>query len=142
MGKEKMEQNRARIEKNRFALHNHVVITDMEDEGDLTRGYLDVREDSLNAYGMLHGGAYYALADVTAGLSARGGGHEYVTQSADLHYLGSTSEKRIYGESRVLKRGRATATVESRITDAGGKLLFLATFTFFCVDGRVEKPES
>jgi hypothetical protein len=141
MEKTKRVPDRAQIEKNQFARYNHVVVTELE-EDETVHGYLEVHEDSLNAYGMIHGGAYYALADVTAGITARCNGHEYVTQSADLHYLGTTKEKKLYGTSRVVKRGHATATVKSEVTDSEGKLLFLAIFTFFCVDGRVEKPKS
>lgn len=135
MSKEKLEANRELIVNNRFALNNHVVVTDLEDN--TAEGYLDVEDDVTNAYGMVHGGAFYALADVIAGMTARGDGHAWVTQTADLHYLSTTKEKRIYGKSRVIRRGRATAIIEAAVTDAAGKELFLATFTFYCVDGRV-----
>lgn len=135
MSKERLEENRRLITSNHFALHNHVVVTDLEEN--TAEGYLDVEEDVTNAYGMIHGGAFYALADVIAGMTARGNGHAYVTQTADLHYLGTTKEKRIYGRSRVIRRGRATAIIEAKVTDSAGKELFLATFTFYCVDGRV-----
>ena len=128
MSKQKLEEYRDLIVNNRFALHNHVTLTDLEENS--AEGYLD-------AYGMVHGGAFYALADVIAGMTARGNGHAYVTQTADLHYLSSTEEKRIYGKSRVLRRSRQTAVIEAEVTDGGGKCLFFATFTFFCVDGRV-----
>ncbi len=139
-----MEKYRSLIENNQFAIHNHVVLTDLH-EGD-AEGYLDVKEDTLNPYGMIHGGAFYTLADVTAGIAARSNGHAYVTQTADLHYLSTTKEKRIFGRSTVIHSGRTTVIVESRVTDGAGKKLFLATFTFYCVDGRdytkkYEKPE-
>lgn len=135
MSKQKLEEYRDLIVNNRFALHNHVTLTDLEENS--VEGYLDVEDDVTNAYGMVHGGAFYALADVIAGMTARGNGHAYVTQTADLHYLSSTEEKRIYGKSRVLRRSRQTAVIEAEVTDGGGKCLFFATFTFFCVDGRV-----
>ncbi|MGP1349580.1 MAG: PaaI family thioesterase [Stomatobaculum sp.] len=135
MSRERLEKNRRLITGNHFALHNHVVVTELEEN--TAEGYLDVEEDVTNAYGMIHGGAFYALADVIAGMTARGNGHAYVTQTADLHYLSTTEEKRIYGRSRVIRRGRATAIIEAKVTDSAGKELFLAIFTFYCVDGRV-----
>ena len=135
MSRERLEKNRRLITGNHFALHNHVVVTELEEN--TAEGYLDVEEDVTNAYGMIHGGAFYALADVIAGMTARGNGHAYVTQTADLHYLSTTEEKRIYGRSRVIRRGRATAIIEAKVTESAGKELFLAIFTFYCVDGRV-----
>lgn len=129
-----MEKCRPLIENNHFARYNHVVLTSVTEES--AEGYLDVKADSLNPYGMIHGGAFYTLADVTAGIAARASGHAYVTQTADLHYLSTTKEKKIYGKSRVIRRGRTTAIIESLVTDSTGKQLFLATFTFYCVDGR------
>ena len=135
MSKQKLEEYRDLIVNNRFALHNHVTLTDLEENS--AEGYLDVEDDVTNAYGMVHGGAFYALADVIACMTARGNGHAYVTQTADFHYLSWTEQRRNYGKSRVLRRGRQTAIIEAEVTDGTGKSLFLATFTFYCVDGRV-----
>ena len=37
----------------------------------------------------------------------------------------------------LLPRRSTTAVIAAEVTDSEGKKLFLATFTFYCVDGRV-----
>ena len=129
MSKQKLEEYRDLIVNNRFALHNHVTLTDLEENS--AEGYLDVEDDVTNAYGMVHGGAFYALADVIAGMTARGNGHAYVTQTADLHYLSSTEERRIYGkEPRAAAQPTDGCRLRQRVTDGGGKCLFLRPSRF------------
>ena len=135
MSRELTEYFREMIDNNRFAAHNHVVMTDIDT--DRAEGYIELQADSTNAFGNIHGGSYFVLADSLAGMAARSNKHLYVTQNANAHFLGTTKDRRINGVSRVLKRTRNTCLVESRVTDESGKLIFLATFTFFNVDGRL-----
>ncbi|MBQ7536473.1 MAG: PaaI family thioesterase [Stomatobaculum sp.] len=124
---------------NPYAVHNHIFVSAIGE--DWCEGYLDVEDDVTNVYGMPHGGTYFSLADVLAGMVLRANGHHFVTQSASGHFIRSTKEKRIFARAELLKRGRGTAVIEVRITDHEGKLLFLATFDFFNAEGRVRVVE-
>ena len=121
--------------RNHYAVHNHIFVSGIGE--DWCEGYLDVEEDVTNVYGMPHGGTYFSLADVLAGMVLRANGHNFVTQSASCHYMRSTKEKRMYARAEIMKRGRGTALIQVRVTDSTGKLLFFSTFDYFNAEGRV-----
>lgn len=135
MSREMLEQYQEMISKNSFATYNHVRFTDLDK--DSADAEMDIFPESTNPFGMIHGAAFFTLADVTAGMAARSNGEIFVTQTADLHFLGNEKTDRIFCHCGVLKRTRSTALVEARVTNRDGKLLFLADFTFFNMDGRM-----
>ena len=137
---DRMEYAQYLLRNNPYAVHNHVSVTGVGD--DWCEGYLDLEDDVLNVYGQPHGGAYFSLADVLAGMSLRANRNQFVTLSATSHFVRSTKEKKLFGRAEIMKLGRSTALVSCRVTDSGGKLLFYSTFDFFRVDGRVEIVES
>ena len=131
----RMERAQFLNSRNRYAVHNHIFVSGIGE--DWCEGYLDVEEDVTNVYGMPHGGTYFSLADVLAGMVLRANGHNFVTQSASCHYMRSTKEKRMYARAEIMKRGRGTALIQVRVTDSTGKLLFFSTFDYFNAEGRV-----
>ena len=99
---------------------------------------LEIRPESRNPYGMVHGGALYTLADDAAGAAAHSDGRHYVTQAGNLHFLDNRAHGIIRAEGRVRHRGRSTVLVNVDITDEDGALLATGEFTYFCVDwGRM-----
>ena len=131
----RMERAQFLNSRNHYAVHNHIFVSGIGE--DWCEGYLDVEEDVTNVYGMPHGGTYFSLADVLAGMVLRANGYNFVTQSASCHYMRSTKEKRMYARAEIMKRGRGTAVIQVRVTDSVGTLLFFATFDYFNAEGRV-----
>lgn len=125
-------RTRERIKTNAFMLHNHIEIESVEPDRAVFR--LDIRPESKNPYGMVHGGAIYTLADNATGSAAHTDGRYYVTQTSSLHFLRNQSEGVVRASARVRHRGRSTCLVEVDITGADGVLLATGEFTFFCVD--------
>ncbi len=122
------------LRKNAFALHNFYEMETLELDHAACR--LDIRPESLNPYGMVHGGSLYALADETAGTAAHSDGRHYVTQSGSLNFLDNRSRGVIRAEARVRHRGRSTVLVEVEIHSEDGSLLASGTFTYFHVDKK------
>ena len=60
---------------NAFALFNGIH-TNQTGEN-VAEAYLEMGPNSLNPYGVLHGGAYYTLADCAAGAACRTDGRKY-----------------------------------------------------------------
>ena len=56
------------LEENAFTGYNHMTMEQVEKDRVVYR--LDVHPESLNPYGMVHGGALYTLADDAAGTAA------------------------------------------------------------------------
>ncbi len=128
------EKFRGLLQNHQFAAHNNIRVTDID--VDSAEGVLDVTEQMKNVFGMVHGGAFYALADVISAMAVRSDGLRYVTQSADVHYMGASKEDRLYCRCSVVRRTSKTAVVEAKIRDETEKPLFLGVFTFFRIESQ------
>jgi len=132
----KLEERTAeRLRRNAFMIHNHIELESVE--SDRASFKLDIRPDSRNPYGMIHGGAIYTLADNATGAAAHTDGRFYVTQTSALHFLRNQSEGVVRAEAHVRHRGKSTCLVAVDITGEGGKLIATGEFTFFCVDKAI-----
>lgn len=125
-------QARSRLGRNAFMLYNHMELESLEQDRAIFR--LDIRPESRNPFGMVHGGALYTLADNAAGTAAHTDGRAYVTQTSSLHFLRNQEAGTVRAEGRVRHRGRSTCLTEVDITGEGGVLLATGAFTFFCVN--------
>ncbi|MBM6851707.1 PaaI family thioesterase [Oscillibacter valericigenes] len=123
---------RERIRKNGFMLHNHIELESVERDRAVFK--LDIRPESCNPYGMVHGGAIYTLADNATGTAAHSDGRYYVTQTSALHFLRNQSRGTVRATAWVRHRGKSTVLTSVDITGEDGKLLATGEFTFFCVD--------
>ena len=119
---------------NAFTDYNFIKLEAAEADRAVYR--LDIRPESRNPYGMVHGGALYTLADDAAGTAAHGDGRHYVTQHGDLHFLDNRAHGTIRAAGRVRHRGRSTVLVDVEITDESGVLLATGAFSYFCVDRK------
>ena len=119
---------------NAFTDHNFIRLESAEADCAVYR--LDIRPESRNPFGMVHGGALYTLADAAAGGAAHSDGRHYVTQHGDLHFLDNRAHGTIRAAGRVRHRGRSTVLVDVEITDESGALLATGAFSYFCVDRK------
>lgn len=92
---------------------------------------MEIHPNNKNPYGIVHGGALYTLADVTAAIAVCSGGQPYVTQEGNLHFLNNQSDGIIKAEAWVRHRGNATCLTVVDITGENGKLLATGEFSFF-----------
>ena len=125
---------RERVKKNAFTNYNHIVVESITEDGGVLR--LDIRPESKNPHGMVHGGAMYTMADCAAGIVVNTDGRRHVTQGSSMHYLKNRTEGVIRASGRVVHRGKATSLVHVEITDETGALLASGEFTFFCLDAN------
>ena len=119
---------------NAFTDHNFIRLESAEADCAVYR--LDIRPESRNPFGMVHGGALYTLADDAAGGAAHSDGRHYVTQHGDLHFLDNRAHGTIRAAGRVRHRGRSTVLVDVEITDESGSLLATGAFSYFWGDRK------
>lgn len=122
-------------EHNSFMEHNYIELESVELDRAVFK--LDIRPESRNPYGMVHGGAIYTMADNAAGFAAHIDGRYYVTQTSALHFLRNQSEGTVRAYATVRHRGKATCLVAVDILGENDKLIATGEFTFFCVDKDV-----
>lgn len=125
---------------NAFCLFNHIIPESVEEDHAIFR--LDIRPESKNPYGIVHGGAIYTMADNATGYAAHTDGRNYVTQTSSMHFLRNQSEGTVRADARVRHRGRTTCLVTVDITGENGKLLATGEFTYFCVDAALMAQKS
>ena len=106
---------------NAFAIYNGITT---HQTGDGTaEAILEIGPDSLNPYGLLHGGAYYTLADCAAGSACRTDGRKYVTLHGSLDFIRSARAGQVTARARVEHRGRTTCLVSITVDDGAGTCL-------------------
>ena len=118
---------------NAFMKYNHIVLKSVERDRAVME--LTVQDESLNPYGMVHGGALYTMGDCAAGTAARSNGRRYVALASNLNFLRSGMPGDvIQAVGTVRRRGKTTCYVTVDISNSEGTLLASGNFTFFCID--------
>jgi len=99
---------------------------------------MDVEAQSKNLMGMMHGGAYYSLADVAAGSAMIPYGRVCVTLSADIHYLRPVSGGKVTAEARVVQYGGRIGVARVEIKDIAEEILCVCTVTMYLTSKPIE----
>lgn len=123
-------------EKNHFMIYNHIRITKVEK--DYAEAELVISEDCLNPVGLMHGGAYFTMADCAASGAARSNGLQYLTLNSSFEFIRSAKEGAVHATARVRHRGRTTCLVATEVIDEQGTLLAEGKFTMFCLNKSIE----
>ena len=123
-----MEDN-ARIQRKTF---QGTVVSDKQDKTRVV-GRLTVREELCTSGPILHGGAYMAFADTLGAVGAflnLPAGARTTTLESKTNFLGSARiGETITAETTPLHIGRRSSVWQTRITNAGGRLLAVVTQT-------------
>ena len=120
---------------NEFMNHNHIKLKELSEGRAVME--LAVVKESLNPYGIVHGGALYTMGDCASGIAARSDGRRYVTLSSSLNFLRSGKEgDTIQAVGQVRHRGRTTCYVDVDILGPDGRLLASGNYTFFCISAE------
>lgn len=105
-----------------FMEYNGITVVSSSEEHSVLKAELS--EDSLNPYGLIHGGLIYTMMDCTAGITARADGNAYVTQNSYVNFLSNVKgEREIYAESDVIRRGKTVTIVHVIVRTKDGQVL-------------------
>ena len=103
-----------------------------------------VRDELRNGPGApMHGGVFSALVDMAVGgalatTSERAeGGVDQTTLDLNVSFMAAATAGAVTAEGRLLRRGRAIAFGECRISDDAGKLLAVGRATYLIVAPRL-----
>ena len=115
-----------------FSKYNHYQLVD------LTKDYCimdaDLTTDSLNPYGMAHGGFLFGLADTAAGALACVDGRKAVTLSSHIEYLHACHGSKIKVVVEAVKTGKNVSVYEVCIYDDKETMVAKATVDYFYLD--------
>ena len=115
---------------NHFMRHTNMELVSLTDQEARTR--LTVTEESYNSVDVVHGGAFFTLADCAAGALVRADGRRYVTQGGTLSLLRSVTSGTVEAVATYLHRGRSTCVVSVSLYNDAGKLVASGTYSMFC----------
>lgn len=106
-----------------FDKHNHIYLIGVE-EGMAQVG-LDIHPESLNRWGMPHGGLLFTLCDVASGIAVLTVRPEScVTLNGAIDFIAAgPSQGKLIATGRAKKVGGKTAFCESEIHEEAGKLI-------------------
>jgi uncharacterized protein (TIGR00369 family) len=100
---------------------------------------MDVRPDLCTTGGVLHGGAFMALADTLGAvgtvMNLRAGQRTTTTDSSTKFIASAQAGTRVSAESVALHRGRTTMVWQTSIRNADGKLAAVVTQTQLVLAG-------
>lgn len=106
-----------------FDRHNHVQIVDVDDGW--ARVELDIHPETLNRWGIPHGGSLFTISDVACGvaiLTVRA--ESCVTVNGSLDFISAApATGRLFADGRARKVGGKMAFCDSEIRDESGKLI-------------------
>ena len=95
---------------------------------------LRVRREHMNPHGVVHGGVVYSLVDYAMGgaLTSRlEPGERCTTLEIKINYLAPVSGGTLRAEARVVERTRRVGVLEATVRAGGGRLVALATGSFY-----------
>lgn len=106
---------------NPFMEYNHIEICSVSEESSVVK--VALVPESLNLHGTVHGGLIYSMTDCVAGITARAGGDDYVTQNAHINFLSNIKEGTVYAQADTVKRGHKVIVLHITVYDEKHTLL-------------------
>ena len=111
----------------------HIGMTTVVGVDGITRIQLTVNENLKQFYGNLHGGVTAALIDSAIAVAVNqqlDPGEGASTVEIKINYLSSISEGTLWGEGKIIKKGRNIVVAQGEIKNDAGKILAIGTATF------------
>lgn len=102
---------------------------------------VDLRPAHLNPNGVVHGGVVYTLADTAMGaalVSRLGPGERCATLEIKINYVAPAVAGVIECEARLVERTRRIGVLEARVSDGEGRLIAIATGSFYVTNAAAE----
>lgn len=123
-------------EMNHFMIHNHMKLTQLWEDHAVVE--LELREESQNLFGGVHGGVLFTMADCAAGAAARSRGKRYVTLGNSFEFFSSSENEFVRAIASVRHRGKTICVLSVDVKDGEDKLLACGSFTMF-LTGELEE---
>lgn len=97
---------------------------------------------TATAWATLHGGAIFALVDMTFATVSNAAGLYCVNAQTNISYLEPGRIGPLRGEARKIRSGRNLGTYDVRITDSDGTLVAIATVTGFMTKYPIQQKDA
>lgn len=129
--KEKTDAINARCN---FNIHNGIKVVELGE--DFCAVEAELCDNSMNPWGMAHGGIVYSVCDVAAGVVVSQTERRGVTQSGTVYYLRPSTGSKIRAEGKIIKNGRTVVLVETNVYNDEGVHTARGEFQIYIVDAK------
>ena len=119
-----------------FIKSNNYKLIDLDLDYAVMEGVID--ENSMNPYGIVHGGYLYGLLDTTAGYAACTSGYKAYTLNANINYLSQCKGNVVRAEAKAVKSGKHIKVYEVNLYD-GDNLICNGIASYYVLDTELEK---
>jgi len=116
-----MEQMKKFFKKDKFA--NHVGIELLAASEGSARARMEISDHHLNAVGIVHGAAIFALADLVFAMASNSHGRVAVAINANISFLKAASHGTLFAEAKEVSRNSKLATYTISVTDENDDLV-------------------
>ena len=112
--------------------NNNYHVVNLSDDNITLRA--DLTENSMNPYGIAHGGLIFGLGDTVMGMLAKKDGRDAVTLSANITYLKPGIGEYITAKGEVIKNGKQTCFLRANIYNDQKKLIATMESNYCYID--------
>ncbi len=115
-----------------FFKHNNYHVVEANEKNIVLRA--DLNDNSMNPYGMAHGGLIFGLGDTVMGMVAASKGRRAVTLNGNVSYLLPGSGKYLIAKGELVRSGKTTCVVNAKIYNDQEKLIAILSSTYYYID--------
>ncbi len=111
----------------------HMSMTTTAGADGKTQVVMQLTEDLKQFYGNIHGGAIASLMDSAIAVAVNqqlDPGEGASTVEIKINYLRAANEGTLWGEGKVIQKGRKMVVAQGEIRDDAGKMVAIGTATF------------
>lgn len=119
-------------EQNGFLKHNDIII--LESNEKTSKVKMNISENSLNPYGIVHGGLIFSMGDTVMGITIRSTGRDTVTLDGTINYLKPGKGKYLIATSEVIKVGKTTSVLKANIYNDKEELIAVMSATYYFIN--------
>ncbi len=117
-----------------FIKYNNIKLIDYDKESATME--VNITENSLNPYGIVHGGLIFTLADTSMGVITRATGKIAVTLNSQINYLLPAKGPKLISKAKAIKIGRTTALLTTEIFDDQNNLIASSNATYYFLNEK------
>lgn len=109
------------FEKDNFS--NHVGVELLEVSEGKAKAKMDIKKHHLNSFGIVHGGAIFALADLVFALASNSHGNISVAINVNISYIKAATGGTLFAEGQEVSINPKLASYAINITDDNNELI-------------------
>ena len=128
----KEEAIRKLVEDDGFFKHNNYEIVEATEEACILKA--NITKNSLNPYGITHGGLIFGLGDTVLGMVASMNGRPAVTLNSTINFLRPAKTDYIIAKGEIIKEGKTSSYLQAKIYDAEDKLIASMDANYFYIN--------